>query len=119
MIGDIVAYKDFTWVIDRQDMTSIPSGTWILLRDDNDGLRIAISAFGGWSLIKSPTFTIGLAVKYEGEAAVIAEDKGEYVRVGYDREMETIAGTIEFNACGTDVKKSNLVLQNLHKFRDA
>lgn len=119
MIGDIVLFKDFTWVVDRQDFTSIPSGTWILLRDDHDGLRISVSSFGGWSLIKSPSFPVDMAVKYETEPAVILEDKGETVRIGYDREMETNAGTLNFDKCATDVKKGNLVLQNLHRFRDA
>lgn len=119
MIGDIVLYHDFTWVVDRQDFTSIPSGTWILLRDDKDGLRISLSAFGGWSLIKTPSFPVDMAVKYETESAVILEDKGETVRIGFDREMVISELTLNFDKCATDVRKGNLVLQNLHKFRDA
>lgn len=119
MIGDIVSYQGFTWVVDRQDMTSIPTGTWILLRDDKDGLRISTSAFGGWSLIKRPIFTEDLALKFETKPALVVEDQGETVRIRYDRSMETCAGTLNFDNCETDVNKGNLVLQNLHRLRDA
>lgn len=116
MIGDIVSYRGFTWVISRQDMSSIPAGTWILLRDDKDGLRIGVSAFGGWELIKRPLFPIDYSVKWEGEPAVIREDGGEFVRISMDRQLDTGSGIIEFNQIGGEVTKANIVLANLHKF---
>lgn len=116
MIGDIITYKGFKWVIARQDWSSIPAGTWILLRDDKDGLRISVSAFGGWTLVKRPLFPVDYSVKWEGEPAVIREDKGQFVRISMDRELVTLGGTIEFNQIGGDITKANLVLANLHKF---
>lgn len=118
MIGDIVTYKEWKWVVARQDMTSIPVGSWILLRDDRDGLRISMSAFAGWTLIKRPLFTVGYTVKWEGEPAVIREDKGEVVRISFDRSLCTGSGIIEFNQIGGEVAKANLVLANLHKFEN-
>lgn len=120
MIGDIVTYKGWKWVIARQDMTSQPAGTWVLLRDDKDGLRISLSAFGGWTLVKRPLFTVGYALKWEGQPAVIREDKGEFIRLSFDRELTVKggAGVIEFEQIGGDVGKASLVLANLHKFEN-
>jgi hypothetical protein len=118
MIGDIVKLDGLTWVIARQDWTSIPAGTWVLLRDDKDGLRISKSAFGGWALVKRPDFPIGYEVKWEGEPAVIRADLGEKLRISFDRELGTEAGTIHFDQIGGDVGKANLVLANLHKFKN-
>lgn len=118
MIGDIVKYRGWTWVVARQDATSIPSGTFVLLRDDKDGLRISMTAFGGWELVKRPLFTIGYAVKWESEPAVIRADNGETVRLSFDRELDTGNGFIEFNQIGGEVAKASLVLANLHKFEN-
>jgi len=118
MIGDIVAYNGKTWVISRQDMTSIPTGTWVLIRDDIDGLRISVSAFGGWELIKRPSFPQGFAVKWEDVPAIIQEDLGSHVLCSMDRELCTTAGTIQFNQIGSRIAKGNLVLANLHKFEN-
>jgi hypothetical protein len=116
VIGDIVSYQGVKWVIARQDMTSQPVGTWILWRDDLDGLRIARSAFGGWTLVKRPLFPVDMVVKWEGLPAVIREDKGDVVRISMDRELKTEHGVIEFEQIGGEVAKANLVLANLHKF---
>lgn len=118
MIGDIVSYKGFKWVIARQDMTSQPVGAWVLLRDDKDGLRILLAIHGGWTLIKRPSFPVDYSVKYEGESAMIREDKGTVLRISMDRELVTQGGVIEFNQIGADADKANVVLANLHKFEN-
>src|SRR5262245_12823286 len=116
MIGDIVSYNGFKWVIARQDMTSQPVGAWVLLRDDRDGLRVTVSAYGGWELGKRPLFPEGYAVKWEGEPAVIRADLGDKLRISMDRHLVTAGGIIDFNQIGGEVAKANLVLANLHKF---
>lgn len=118
MIGDIVTYRGKKWVIARQDMTSIPTGTWILIRDDVDGLRISVSAFGGWTLLARPSFPQGFSVKWEDVPATIQEDLGEFVLCSMDRELCTPGGIIAFNQIGSRIAKGNLVLANLYKFEN-
>lgn len=116
MIGDIVTYQGFKWVVARQDMTSIPAGTFVLLRNDRDGLRIALTAFGGWVLVKRPAFTADFEVRWEKKAAVIVSDNDETVRIVFDRALDTGMGIIEFNGVSSDVAKGSLVLENIHRF---
>lgn len=117
-IGDIVQLSGHKWVVARQDLTSIPSGTWVLLRDDLDGLRISRTAFGGWTLIKRPTFTVGMTVKWEDEPATIQQDLGTHVLISLDRTLCTWGGNINFEQIGSRIAKANLVLANLHKFEN-
>jgi hypothetical protein len=118
--GDIVTVnrRDGTWVIHSRASTAEHTWPWAplwtVIRVDREPHERLVAGDGDIEVVASPTFAPDMQIKFQGAPAVVVEDRGEHVRVRYDRRRQTRGGEfIHWPNLESDVSRAALTIENL------